>query len=309
MTATVCQSAVRAWVEPKLTKSPRSGQPYAVGGKHTPIGQRALVFDTETATDYAMAPLYGFFQIRERDELVLEGIIEGDGLGTRDGGIIREFARAIGLEVVSRARFVDEYFYPEVYQLGTLCVGFNLPFDLTRLPVHVGSGRGKHRNAFSLRMSENTYWPRVRIEAVSARAAFIGFAPVKRLYRDFFKGRFLDLKTLVNALTGESHSLRSAGEAFDADVIKGELDQYGLVNEKALAYARNDVAATWSLYVAARKEYARYTFATFENELDRAGYQARRADDPALLRRKRRQGDVARDGDQDAARKTTRVPT
>jgi hypothetical protein len=293
-----CTAAVRAWVESPASGNTRTARPFAIGGKRAPIGQRVLVFDTETTTDYAMANLFGFFQVREHDKLIFEGIIQGEQLNAKEQSIIRSFADSTCIEVLSRQRFIDEIFYPEVYGLGTLCVGFNLPFDLTRLAIHAGYGRGRHRNAFNLRMSENTYWPRVRIEAISARAAFIGFAPVKRLYRDFFKGRFLDLKTLVSALTGESHSLRSAGLAFGAQVPKGELDQYGIVSEEVLAYGRNDVEATWSLYVPVRKEYARYTFSTFENELEQSGYRCACANDAVVLRRQRRQGDPTRNGHQ-----------
>jgi hypothetical protein len=265
-----CKSAVRAWIEPKRTNQPRwKGRKRAIGWRRSRIGERVLVFDTETTTDYAQAMLYGFFQVRAEGKLELEGIIEADDLDPVARQAIAEFAGATGLTVVTRTEFVETVFYPEVYGLGTLCVGFNLPFDLTRIAVHAGPGRGRHRRAFSLKLSRNTYQPRIRLESISARAAFIEFAPpTKQRFAGFFKGRFLDCKTLVNALTGESHSLKSACELYNTDVKKTGLEEYGVVTPESLKYGRNDVAATWSLYERLCVEYGLYTSATFENEYD-----------------------------------------
>jgi hypothetical protein len=64
----------------------------------------------------------------------------------------------------------------------------------------------------------------------------------------------LDLRTLVFALTGASHSLNSACAACD---IEGKADtpELGVITEEAIDYCRHDVAATTRLYEAAMSEY------------------------------------------------------
>ncbi len=259
------ESAVRAWVEPKVGLYKRSAKSRS-GWRSDPIGKRVLVFDTETTTDYTQALLFGFYQLRVDDLLEDEGIIIADDLGTKHLATVRRFAKRHNLRVYTRTEFVSHVFYPTVDDLGALCICFNLPFDALRIAIHTGVGRGRNRRSFSVRLSTAPYAPRVRIESISARAAFIQFAPTERKQKALFKGRFLDCRSLVNALTGESHSLRTACELFETEVRKTGLDEYGIVSDESLAYARNDVAATWSLYVKLREEYSRYGFATFDNE-------------------------------------------
>lgn len=74
-----------------------------------------------------------------------------------------------------------------------------------------------------------------------------------------FAGRFLDLKTLAFALTGEAHRLESACEALRVPYKKREI-RHGIVTEENLAYNREDVDATWRLYLAAAGEWNRHPF-------------------------------------------------
>jgi hypothetical protein len=53
------------------------------------------------------------------------------------------------LPIYSRERFVEEIFYPEVYVEGTLCVGFNLPFDLARIAIYAGLGETRTVASFA----------------------------------------------------------------------------------------------------------------------------------------------------------------
>jgi hypothetical protein len=166
-----------------------------------------------------------------------------------------------------------------------MVVGFNLPFDLSRLAVRVSAGRGRNAGGFSFTLFERPepasgelieakFRPRVVIQSQDAKRAFIRFTrtakadpddtipegstdglPLKS-YR--FEGRFLDLKTLAFALTDRAHSLRSACEAFGAEIGKGETDQHGVITPDYLDYARRDVKATQSLLVKLRQEFDRH---------------------------------------------------
>ena len=265
-------TAIRAWVEArkggKARRAPRkkAKPPW----RPQPYGQRVLVFDTETTVDAAQRLLFGFFRLYEHDRLILEGLIVADVLDYEQMTTLADYAARCKLPIYSRERFVEEIFYPEVYVEGTLCVGFNLPFDLARVAVHAGICRGENRRKFRIVLSRRLRWHDLRVESLSARAALIGFVPKRKLTaweRPFFAGRFCDLSAVVAAFTGKRHSLRSAGAAFRTFTRKMQAPELGAIDRRCLLYGRQDVRATWALYKALRAEYARHPFATFENEL------------------------------------------
>lgn len=260
------ETAIRAWVETaKKRRSKRGPIPW----RSAPYGYRVLVLDTETTTDYTQRLLFGFFRLYQGDRLMLEGIIAADTVDYEAMAAINEYAAKCRLPIYSRERFVEEVFYPEVYELGTLCVGFNLPFDLARIAVDAGCGRGENRRKFRIVLSRRLRWHDLRIEAASGHAAFIGFVPKRELYRwerPFFKGRFLDLGTLTRALTGGSKSLKGACKAFGTHTRKMGIEELGKVDRRTLTYGRQDVRVTWALYRTLRAEYARHPYATFANE-------------------------------------------
>lgn len=261
-------TAIRAWVEvPRRAR--RATTRMAVPWRPQPYGQRVLVFDTETTTDHTQRLLFGFFRLYNGDRLVLEGLIAADTLDYRAMEAINAYAAKSRLPIYSRERFIEEVFYPEVYELGTLCVGFNLPFDLARVAMDAGCGRGENRRKFRIVFSRRLKWHDLRIEAASGHAAFIGFVPKRKLFRwerPFFKGRFLDLSTLTRAFTGSSKTLKGACTVLDTHTRKMGIDELGHVNRATLTYGRQDVRATWALYRRLRHEYAQHPFATFVHE-------------------------------------------
>jgi len=175
------KTAIRAWVEPwkprrNKRRNPKT-KPKPVPWRPQPYGDRVLVFDTETTVDAAQRLLFGFFRLYERDRLIREGIIVADLLDHDAMIAIAEYRAKCRLPIYSRERFVEEVFYPEVYQEGTLCVGFNLPFDLSRIAIRAGCGRGDNRRKFRIGLTDRIRWHDLRIESASNRAAFIGFVP------------------------------------------------------------------------------------------------------------------------------------
>ena len=263
-------TAIRAWVEPHKAHKRRSGKPKNVAWRPQPYGDRVLVFDTETTTDAAQRLLFGFFRLYERDRLIEEGLIVTDLLDYEQMTTLTEYAVKCHLPIYSRERFVEERFYPEVYCEGTVCVGFHLPFDLTRIAVHAGIGRGENRRKFRLVLSKRIRWHDLRIESASGRAAFIGFTPKRKLLaweKPFFKGRFLDLSTLSAAFTGKRHTLKSAVLAFRClypqdDCARARARSTGA---RCSTGARTYVQPGRCTRRCAR-EYERHPFATFAHE-------------------------------------------
>src|ERR1035437_122502 len=261
------ETAVRGFLEAERPR--RKVKKKEIPWRSCRFGDRVLVFDTETTTDGSQRLLYGFFRIYRDNELSEEAIFAVDDLSDGDVKTIHAFAREHGLRVYSREEFVDDVFYPEVYGAGALCVGFNLPFDLTRIAVRAGAGRGSNRRRFNVQLSRRIRWPRLHIESASARAAFIQFTWKKHLAdweKPFFRGRFADLSTLAGAFTGRRLSLERAAEQFGTGARKSHTEDLGQVTRSALEYGRNDVLVTWQLYEALLGEYLRHPFASLANE-------------------------------------------
>lgn len=263
------ETAVRAWVEPPKHRGKKTASS-SRGWRRAAFDHRVLVFDTETTTDFALRLQFGVFHLYVDGLLEREGIFYGDSSSDRELEIIRSYGERHGIPIYSRSEFVEKVFFHYVYGLGALCVGFNLPFDLSRIAIRAGIGRGQNRRKFRLTLTTKTLtYSALHIEAISGRAAFIGFAKRNNLAdweKPYFKGRFLDLSTLATALTGERFSLKGAAIEFKTEHEKSKTSTLGNVTPETIKYGRNDVLVTWELFEKLRAEYAMYPFATMANE-------------------------------------------
>jgi hypothetical protein len=261
----VYETAIRGWIEPPKKSRSRKRKAF----RSAQFGKRVLVFDTETTTDHAQGLLYGIFRIYEDGLLAREGIFSGDSISDADLEIIRAYAESRGIHFYSRMEFCKKVFFYEVYLRGALCVGFNLPFDISRIAQHAGIGRGKNRRKFRFKLTDWSTNPDIYVEAISGRAAFIEFA-IKGKMQDWekplFRGRFLDLSTLATAFTGRRFTLKRAAAEYKTEHRKSKTDDLGRVSVDAIDYGRTDVLVTWELYEKLRDEYLQYPFATMENE-------------------------------------------
>jgi hypothetical protein len=259
-----------------------------------------LVFDTETTIDRTQSLTFGAYRLYtgplDALHLVDEGLFYADDLPTTDPKGMAELRRYVAthdsarghdwrqpLRLLSREEFVESVFFGSAYRGRDRIVGFNLPFDLSRLAVEVGEARSEARGGFSLILSrgrnghrERKHRPRVTIRQLDSKRAFISFTKPLRPDRvdripeeslDFeaddhyvWRGRFLDLKTLAFALTAESHSLQSACEAFGL-LGKDSVEGHGVITESYIDYCRQDVAATTELYKALMAEFNRHPIA------------------------------------------------
>jgi len=258
-----------------------------------------LVLDTETTTDESQRLNFGSWrQYRWSDaknlECVVEGIFFANDLPKRDPEAFqrlkkyakRRKAETHGetsrvIEFRSHSDFLYKVFLPLAFYARALVVGFNLPFDLTRLAASWGNARGPYYGGFSCvlwefldpetRQWRNRAWlPRLWLKTLSSKQAFLQFrSPIqldeqdaergedgKEAKSDFvFGGNFLDLRTLSFALTGESFSLESACKAFRVKHPKQKAKEHGRITPSYIDYNRRDVKASAELLVALRKEF------------------------------------------------------
>lgn len=261
-----------------------------------------VTFDTETTTDKTQRLTFGSYRYSQwskdgrRLQCREEGLIYADELPERDPeGFERlkdyaEIHRASvmpgvpeEIKLLSRAEFAHEVLWHLGCQARTLIVGFNLPFDLSRLAIDCGAARGTFLGGFSLvlwenlknksaRLEPNRFRPRIRIQHIDSKKAFIEFSrrdgtedddlrpaegePPDKTYT--FPGRFLDLRTLSHALTSQGHSLASACDAFGVTHGKMEAEQHGVIDANYIAYNRRDVLASEELLEKLRVEFDRH---------------------------------------------------
>jgi hypothetical protein len=264
------ETAVRAYVPRTRPRSTKTSVPYGPA----PV----LVFDTETTTDAAQAFLFGAYRIHERDgRLLQEGLVHADGLEPDKLAILEAYVRdhaadnGTPIALHSRASFVEHVLWPVAYKARGLAVGFNIPFDLSRIAV---GWRASRSGGFSLRLWEgverggNTvphqYRPEVTITPYGPRRAFLRFTAPARIdrvnldHRRAYRGRFVDCHTLAFALSDRSLSLDGACRLFGVGDQKRTVERHGEISEAYVDYNRHDVRLTWQLYRRLREELARH---------------------------------------------------
>jgi hypothetical protein len=268
----------RSTRKPAATASRTTVRPPRIPN-HKDAPSELLAFDTETTTDSTQALKFGnwrYYRARKGGgwDCVQEGLFYGDDLQRTDPAgmaVLRRYAANTWaatdrgtkrrIELLSRGQFVEKVLYASAWNGRARVVGFNLPFDLSRIAIDCKEGRKTNRGGFSFILAagntakgykENKYRPRVQVKHLNSHRAQIGFATAMETTHGW-RGDFVDLRTLTFALTGRGHSLDSACTAFG---VPGKTDpgQHGLITPSYIGYCRQDVAATAALYQAAEVE-------------------------------------------------------
>jgi len=190
-----------------------------------------LTISTETTSDQQQSLTFGSAAVWINDSLY-KIILFHDELDEKKVDVIRQVGDTLQREkgcvvtVSSKDEFVTKVFYPYVYEARAKCVGFDLPYEFSRLATSWGTAR-KIQDAFSIKLVENNpRLPAIKIKSINSDAAFIQFAtplrtksekkkiPTHKVYR----GYFLDLKTLGCAMSNKSFDgINDLAETFDVD--------------------------------------------------------------------------------------------
>jgi hypothetical protein len=237
-------------------------------------GGAVLVFDTETTIDPAQALLFGCWRYYRAHPVlglhcVDEGLFYADDLPESDPAGFAVLQRVAAtarsaagpdrpLPLLSRAQWISQVFYPAAWEGRATVVGFNLPFDLSRIAIAAAEGRGRNLRGFSFTFAEGNrtkghterrHVPRVQVKHLNSHAAFIHFASALQQTSSTrgWRGEFVDLRTLTYALTGKGHSLKTACRTFGLPG-KANPDGHGRITPAYIDYCRTDVQRTAQLY-------------------------------------------------------------
>jgi len=258
------QVAVRAHTE---LANPDDKKPWTQE-KDENYSRRILVFDTETTTDEYQNLRFGqAFIVEKENVLVHEAgnvrdfdhiLFYGDDITPEELKVMQEWKPAdkwAAMPVLMHvSEFVKKVLLPELAINKTICVGFNLLFDLTRIAIGVKTRtKGKHKDEFELVFDDikDNRTPTIFIKPKDAKSQFIKLGRAKN------QGWFLDLRQLVFALTNQSMSLKRACQEYATKHQKTEADSdgYEVITPTNLEYNYQDVYCTFDLYGALMQEY------------------------------------------------------
>jgi hypothetical protein len=162
--------AVRAFSAPNAPRSNRTrNQPHTPDSRSTGASRpRAwLPLDTETRIDPGQGFTFGVYQYLRAQETFQEGLIYADDLPetdpegfrvlqeyvrTREANVSRRSSRR--LRLLSRSEFVRKVLVRAINRADATTVGFNLPFDISRLAVGHGEARRNYEGGFSFVLSD-----------------------------------------------------------------------------------------------------------------------------------------------------------
>jgi hypothetical protein len=242
--------------------------------------RKVLIIDTETTIDATQKLTFGAYrQLRLTSagyQCVEEGLFHADDLDAQQCDLLKRYIEdpknLPGIEVkmfpprsrlplMNRSVFVERVFWKAIQKAG-MVVGFNLPFDLSRLAIKASpSDKGGWSFILSYRKNRTTgvmepypERPRIVIKSLDSKMAFIGLSSIRHPDEWPRETRFLDLRTLGHALRDRSYNLEGACEAFH---VQGKMKHKptGRVTIKEINYCREDVRATASLLKAMKKEF------------------------------------------------------
>ena len=169
--------AIRAYAAPTFrTIEPPSLKPKRKPSKK-PASPWVIVFDTETTSDAAQSLRFGTFQVRHKGVKEREGIFYAlDGVDVDELRTLTAYAAEHGLELLTRDEFADEIIYAIGYRCRGMIVGFNLPFDISRIALRHVPARRDMRGGFSFKLSEDRFNVNIRVKHRSQSASYIKFA-------------------------------------------------------------------------------------------------------------------------------------
>jgi hypothetical protein len=246
-----------------------------------------FVFDTETRTDASQRLTFGSYRFFVGNELQEEALFYADDLPSKDRKTLEKYVaaqnrRGTRLLLLTHHDFLKKL-YKAVYKGRAMLVGFNLPFDLSRIAFTARPARGRFAGGFSLAIwsymklgveRPSTRRPSVCIKHIDSKRALKGFtarykpdksdlipenSPTGKPEEGYkFRGHMLDLRTLAFALTDRAYSLDSACRSFGVEHGKQRATRHGIITMGYVDYNRRDVQATSELAIKLLAEYAKH---------------------------------------------------
>ncbi|HKH98312.1 MAG TPA: hypothetical protein VJ999_04325 [Candidatus Sulfotelmatobacter sp.] len=245
-----------------------------------------LAFDTESRVTVDQSLTFGVWRrcsklVGQKYEVIEEGIFHADDLPVKDLKVLKTYTETAVSDVpsfpprfplYSRTQFMEKVLWPALKRDGSMVVGFNLGYDLTRITLDWTDGNKGEWSLVLMQYAdgpENCNYPRILITPIDSKKQIIKlWRPWKKNQHEWKDaGRnihFLDLRTLLWVLYNKSHSLRTAcdnkGGPFKGQNLpqKDDHDPSGGVTPEEIEHCRQDVRCTIALLNACKQEFDRH---------------------------------------------------
>lgn len=281
--------------------------------KYPPYHSRVLVFDTETTIDEYQNFLFGqaWLVFNEKGNRVeksfdaptthiqryfivaddFSSVYHGQNPTDEAWRVMQQYLNDHASEYVPcpssintlshvwpKSVFVSQVLLPELVLHQTTLVGFNLPFDISRIATDCNVTEAQESFRFHLLPDEpQGAYPSITIKALDSKKAFIGLAYPYNVVDDYKKehhrGRFLDLRTAIFALTNRATSLKYATTVLYPVANPKTMEddaEHGTITESYLKYNTADLQATWELYCKVMEDYqSRHSVLATNTEIER----------------------------------------
>ncbi len=277
MSAGPVEVAVRGWPVPDYLRT----EPDRRSGSFVDLGPSGwqLTFDTETRTDLGQEIRLLTWQERHTGRLRRRGMAYNPAELTADEvHLVQEYAAVQRMRCMTIAEWIHKVFFNIAWKQRGTVIGFNLPFDLSRLAIGHETAKPKHahrsmRGGWSFRLSTNEAMPRVQIRKVGPRAAFIrlttppGRSPEARNQQAggdvaTHHGYFVDVAVAGAAMLSRRLSLKLAAGLLQTETRKADAGHGGPITKEYLDYAVTDTQVTWECYAKLAERYAGYRLGT-----------------------------------------------
>ena len=223
-----------------------------------------LAFDTETTIDEYQNLKFGSCILYSDGAISEEWLFYNQETVNQEEyeELLRYCDEQVGVKLITKGLFIETVFYHYVYDLKIPIVGFNLPFDLSRLANDYAKARGNMEGGFTLKLCDHSEHPPIRIKHNNPNSAFIKFqATRKSLSKSHlsFRGYFIDCKTLAVAITDEKHMrLEVAAGRFNKIHKKLQTNEHGRITQDYIKYNFADTLATGELFMNLLVELNKY---------------------------------------------------
>ena len=265
------QPILRGWTEsnkPRQAKTPSVRKPYQ------PRDEPFLAFDTETTIDAIQRLRFGCFifgvcskegsvTVYKKGVFLADDPVPGDETAAET---IKEYCKAGGIAFMTAREFKERYLWKYGCKNHATTIGFNLPFDISRLAVRAVESRKKD-DAFSFRMfsdakgDEYKIRPSIIVKKLGAKKQSITWGTYKDVgskanEKQWSSGAFIDVHQAVAAHNGgASFSLEKCAELYGTEHRKSRADYAGPITPEYLGYCLNDVMVTVEVYEAVLRQH------------------------------------------------------
>ena len=306
MTSVPMDQYLRCYIAPRESKAKETGNQHtrrrpeaemtpgglAIKAIGAPYAGPWLVLDAETTNDARQLLRFLVYELHgigneKQIHLYRAGRLTRDELDRlRDVGVaynpevctpeeiesIRTWAAWNDYRCMAAGAFVEHFLYQWVCQYRVLCVGHNLPFDLSRLATQWGPADAEYSGGFWLKLCSCPHdvcfdHPAIRVKHLGRHKDLIAFRHVHIPPKDgsgkkrtsTYDGKFQNIATLARAILGPGDvTLAGLARRLALDTGKGETVHGEAITSAYLNYCRQDVTVTGKVYQALRDLYRRH---------------------------------------------------